>query len=35
MLVVIQNDPEVPLGAFAGYLAEAGTRYSTIYPYRG
>ena len=35
MLAIIQNDPEVPLGAFAGYLAEAGTRYATIHPYRG
>lgn len=35
MLAVIQNDPEVPLGAFAGYLAEAGTRYTTIHPYLG
>ena len=35
MLVIIQNDPEVSLGAFAGYLDEAGTRYATIHPYRG
>ena len=35
MLAVIQNDPEVPLGAFAGYLAEAETRYTIIHPYRG
>jgi GMP synthase-like glutamine amidotransferase len=35
MFTVIQNDPEVPLGAFAGYLDEAGIRYSTIHPCRG
>ena len=35
MLVIIQNHPEVPLGAFAGYLAEAGTPYTTIHPYTG
>ena len=35
MLAVIQNDPEVPLGAFAGYLAEAGIRYTIIHPCRG
>ena len=35
MLVIIRNDPEVPLGAFTGYLAEAGTPYTTIHPYAG
>jgi len=35
MLTIIQNDPEVTLGAFAGYLAEAGIPYTTIHPYRG
>ena len=35
MLVIIQNDPEVPLGAFAGYLAEASVPYRTAHPYRG
>ena len=35
MLAIIQNDPEVPLGSFAGYLDEAGTPYTTIHPYMG
>ena len=35
MLTVIQNDPEVPLGAFAGYLAEAGTPFTIVRPYAG
>ncbi|HLO25932.1 MAG TPA: type 1 glutamine amidotransferase [Geobacteraceae bacterium] len=35
MLVIIQNDPEVPLGVFADYLADAGTPYTTIPAYRG
>ena len=35
MLTIIQNDPEVPLGAFAGYLAEAGTPYTIARPYAG
>jgi GMP synthase-like glutamine amidotransferase len=35
MLVCIQNDHEVPLGAFAGYLAEAGTPHAVVHPYRG
>lgn len=32
MLVVIQNDPEVPLGAFADQLAEAGVPSRTVRP---
>lgn len=35
MLTIIQNDPEVPLGAYADYLAEAGIEYSIIHSYRG
>ena len=35
MLTIIQNDPEVPLGAFAGYLAEAGTPFTIVHPYAG
>lgn len=35
MLVIIQNDPEVPLGAFADYLADAGTPHTFVHPYRG
>lgn len=35
MLVIIQNDPEVPLGAFDGYLAEAGTPFTIFRPYGG
>lgn len=35
MLTIIQNDPEVPLGAFAGYLAEAGAPFTIVHPYAG
>jgi GMP synthase-like glutamine amidotransferase len=35
MLAVIQNDPEVPLGTFADYLAAAGVFCTIIHPYRG
>jgi GMP synthase (glutamine-hydrolysing) len=35
MLAIIQNDPEVPLGSFSGYLADAGVSYTTVHPYRG
>ncbi|HEY6873181.1 MAG TPA: type 1 glutamine amidotransferase [Geobacteraceae bacterium] len=35
MLVVIQNDPEVPLGAFAGQVAEEGVPHRTVRPYAG
>lgn len=33
MLVIIQNDPEVPLGAFDGYLAEMGVPFRIVRPY--
>src|SRR6266508_1905717 len=35
MLTIIQNDPEVPLGAFAGYLAEAGVPFRLVPAYAG
>jgi GMP synthase-like glutamine amidotransferase len=35
MLIIIQNDPEVPVGAFADYLAEAGTPFTIVRPYLG
>jgi len=35
MLIVIQNDPEVPLGAYADYLAELGVKYRTVHTYVG
>ncbi|WP_243688400.1 type 1 glutamine amidotransferase [Geotalea toluenoxydans] len=35
MLLVVQNDPRVPLGTYADYLAEAGAPFRTIRPYAG
>ena len=35
MLIVVQNDPEVPLGTYAGYLEESAVPYRTVQPYRG
>ena len=35
MLLVVQNDPRVPLGTYAEYLAEAGVPFRTIHPYAG
>ncbi len=35
MLVIIQNDPDVPLGAFAGYLAETGVPCRIVRTYAG
>jgi GMP synthase (glutamine-hydrolysing) len=35
MLVIIQNDPEVSPGAFAGFLAEMGVPYRIARPYAG
>ncbi len=35
MLIVIQNDPEVPLGAYADYLAELDLPYRLFRPYDG
>src|SRR6266516_309566 len=35
MLVIIQNDPEVSLGAFAGYLAEKSVPCRIVRPYAG
>ena len=35
MLFIIQNDPEVPPGAYADYLTEMGTPFTVIHPYRG
>jgi GMP synthase (glutamine-hydrolysing) len=35
MLTIIQNDPEVPLGAYADYLAELGVKYRIFHPYAG
>lgn len=35
MLVIIQNDPDVPLGAFAGPLAEEGILHRTVRPCAG
>ncbi len=35
MLTIIQNDPEVPLGAFAGYLDEGGTPFKVVRQYAG
>ena len=34
-LLVIQNDPEVSLGSFAEFLADAAVSYKTLHPYRG
>jgi GMP synthase-like glutamine amidotransferase len=35
MLVVVQNDPEVPLGTFADYLVEAHVKFSVIHAHGG
>ncbi len=35
MLAIIQNDPEVPAGAFADYLAEERVPFRTVCPYEG
>lgn len=35
MLVIIQNDSEVPLGAFGGYLSEEGVTFRIVRPYGG
>ncbi|MCM2358721.1 MAG: type 1 glutamine amidotransferase [Geobacteraceae bacterium] len=35
MLVIVQNDPEVPIGAFNDYLAEAGVPFTVSRPYGG
>lgn len=35
MLFVIQNDPEVPLGTYAEYLAELGVAFRVVSPYAG
>lgn len=35
MLIIIQNDPEVPVGAFDDYLAEEGVPCHIVRPYLG
>ncbi|WP_246525533.1 type 1 glutamine amidotransferase [Geomobilimonas luticola] len=35
LLTIVQNDPEVPLGSYADYLAELAVPYRTVQPSRG
>ena len=35
MLIIIQNDPEVPLGSYADFLADMHVPYRTLHPYAG
>lgn len=35
MLTIVQNDPEVPAGAYAAYLKEAGVPFRIVKPFSG